>query len=80
MKDYLKRVHLIEKMYDKINLFGRAYFPETQAKLAYRIAYGEKCDISNPKTFSEKLIWLYLHTYRNNPQIMDLIDKYKVRK
>lgn len=74
-----KRSRLIRKMYGKFISFLGAYFPSMGAKIKYRIAYGEKCDLNNPKTFSEKLLWLSLNTYRNNPLILKLSDKYLVR-
>ena len=42
--------------------------------------YNSKCDLDNPKTFSEKLLWLWLHSYRKNIQILKLSDKYDVRR
>lgn len=58
----------------------KAYFPRLRAKIFYYFAYGKKCDLKNPKTFSEKMLWLSLNTYRNNKLVLDLCDKYLVRK
>lgn len=75
----LKENKIIKKTYTKFQEFTKAYFPVTRAKLAYYISYGEKCNLEHPKTFSEKLLWLSLNTYRNNPVILQLSDKYLVR-
>lgn len=71
---------LIHKGYGRLIEFMKAYMPRTRAKLAYYVAYREKCNLDEPKTFSEKLLWLSLNTYRNNPLILRLSDKYLVRE
>lgn len=76
----LKANKFIKKIYSKLSGFLRAYFPYTRAKVAYYFAYGEKANLTQPKTFSEKLLWLSLNTYRSNPLILQLSDKYLVRK
>jgi len=47
-------------------------------KLKYRLIFGKKLDLKNPKTFNEKLQWLKLHD--RNPLYIQLVDKYEVRK
>ncbi len=76
----LKKNKLLRKLYAKFINFYRAYFPTASAKLKYYIAYGEKINLTNPRTFSEKLLWLSLNTYRSNLQVLELSDKYLVRK
>jgi hypothetical protein len=46
-------------------------------KIKYRIKVGKVLNLSNPKTFNEKLQWLKL--YDRKPEYTDLVDKYKVR-
>ena len=58
----------------------QALSPRLWAKLQYRYVYGKPCHLSRPRTFSEKLLWLWLNTYRGNPTIMRLCDKYEVRE
>lgn len=50
---------------------------ETYLKLTYRIRFGEKLDINNPKTFNEKLQWLKLHD--NNTDYITMVDKVLVK-
>lgn len=50
---------------------------EAYLKMAFRVNMGEKLDLDNPKTFSEKLQWLKLHD-RNDKYTM-MVDKYLVR-
>lgn len=47
-------------------------------KLRYLLCMGEKLNLSEPKTFNEKLQWLKL--YDRNPAYTMMVDKYKVRE
>lgn len=47
-------------------------------KLRYRALLGRKLDLSNPKTFNEKLQWLKL--YDRKPEYTMMVDKYRVRE
>ncbi len=51
---------------------------ETQLKRMFKISVGYPLDLSNPKTFNEKLQWLKLHD--RNPLYSTLVDKYAVKK
>lgn len=46
-------------------------------KLYFRIRMGQKLNLENPKTFSEKLQWLKLYDRRNEYTVW--VDKYKVK-
>jgi len=41
---------------------------------------GRKLDLTNPKTLNEKIMWLKLNTYRDNPLVIQCADKYRVRE
>lgn len=47
-------------------------------KLLFRLKVGYKLDLSNPKTYNEKLQWLKL--YHKDPILPKLIDKYEYKK
>lgn len=79
MKQIIKIIPGARKTYNWANAFAKAYLPTIRAKIAYRVAYGKRCDLKNPSTFCEKLLWLSLNTYRNNMQVLNLCDKYLVR-
>lgn len=51
---------------------------KTYLKLRYRIEFGKKLDLKNPKSFNEKLNWLKL--YDRKPIYKKMVDKYEVRK
>lgn len=67
-------------MYQKSMSALNAVWPVAWAKISYYRCYGQNCNLKEPKTFSEKLLWLWLNNYRNNPLISQLSDKYEVRK
>ena len=67
-------------VYRQIMAVAGAYAPKLTAKVAYKKTYGRFPDMHNPRTFSEKLLWLRFHTYNGNRQILKLCDKYEVRE
>lgn len=54
--------------------------PEMLEKYLYKKTYGIKCNLKNPKTFSEKVLWLKHNTYHHNNEILNLCDKFLVRE
>ena len=50
------------------------------SKHLYKKNFKRKLDLKNPKTFNEKIMWLKLNTYNNNPIITQCVDKYRVRE
>lgn len=53
--------------------------PELNTKVVYRMKFKKSIDLEHPKTLDEKIQWLKLHTYRNNPLVNQCADKYRVR-
>ena len=47
-------------------------------EIAYKIKFGKKPNLNDPKTFNEKLQWLKLND--RNPLYTTLVDKYEVKK
>ncbi len=58
----------------------RVIAPRTADKIRYLVAYKSICNLKNPKSFSEKLIWLRWNTYYQNKTVLDCCDKYLVRE
>jgi hypothetical protein len=50
---------------------------EKYIRLTYRLAFGRKLDLDNPKAFTEKLNWYKL--YYHDPLMQKCADKYDVR-
>lgn len=51
---------------------------ETYLKIAFRCSMGKKLNLSNPKSYSEKLQWLKL--YDRRPIYTSLVDKYEAKR
>lgn len=54
--------------------------PKLNTSLRFRQANGYFPNYKNPKTFTEKLVWLKLNRYMNNPLVIQCADKYRVRE
>ena len=54
--------------------------PERVSKIRYKEVFGKELDLENPKTFNEKLMWLKLNKYANDPLVSQCSDKYAVRE
>lgn len=59
--------------YGKVN-------PVAVTKYYYKQRIGHNLNLDNPKALTEKLHWLKLFKYRNNPLVTKCADKYKVRE
>lgn len=51
---------------------------ETYLRMLYRVRFGKKLDLDDPRTFNEKLQWLKLHDRR--PEYTVMVDKYAAKK
>lgn len=54
--------------------------PTLVSKIYYKQKFGRPLDLENPKEFNEKLQWLKLKRYQNNPLVIQCADKVKVRE
>lgn len=66
IKFFFKEIGILGVIPDKIYL-----------KFLYKRLLGQDLDLTNPKTFNEKLQWLKLHD--RNPLYTKMVDKYEVR-
>lgn len=57
---------------------GSLYSDEMYLKMLFRLKMGYKLDLKNPKTYSEKLMWLKLHDH--TPEYSKLVDKFAVKE
>lgn len=54
--------------------------PVIACKAIYYQKFGKHLNLNNPQTLNEKIIWLKLNRYNNNPLITQCADKYMVRE
>ena len=52
---------------------------ELNTRVVYWMKFKKSIDLDHPKTLDEKIQWLKLNTYRNNPLVNQCADKYRVR-
>lgn len=69
------------------SLAGKIFFslctmisPTLNTKLRYKRVFNKKLDLDQPKTFNEKILWLKVNNYNNNPLVIKCADKYLVRE
>lgn len=63
----------------KIAAFGAKIAPKLVTIVLFRHHIGYWPDLKNPKSLNEKLQYLKLNKFRNNPLITECVDKYAVR-
>lgn len=56
------------------------FSPKVASKIYYKTKIGKSLNLKNPQLFNEKLMWLKLNKYANNPLVTKCVDKYKVRE
>ena len=77
----MERDCILYKIRRKIQTLASKILPtELLSKIYFWIVLRKKAHISNPQTFNEKLQWLKLHYYPNNPLVVKCADKYTVRE
>lgn len=54
--------------------------PTSSTKYLYKKRFKKPLNLKNPESFNEKIQWLKLNTYNNNPTITQCADKYAVRE
>lgn len=59
--------------------FCNVFFTKYQSGVMYRGIFKREMSWDNPIEFNEKIHWLKINTYNNNPLITQCVDKYKVR-
>ena len=84
IKEVLKKSRLICRIYNALynGIFSAATVisPKLNTKMIYKSAFGKKLDLDNPKTLNEKILWLKLNRYMNDPLVIKCADKYAVRE
>ena len=76
IKDLIRKPSLLFLTFGYRNFFNWMS-DDLYIKIAYKIRMGRKLDLSNPKTFNEKLQWLKL--YDRSPLYTTMVDKYEVK-
>lgn len=77
----MERDSVFYKVRRKCQVFAHKFISnEAMSKLYYRIVLHKKLNLKNPQTFNEKIQWMKLYYYPQNPLIVNGSDKYAVRE
>ena len=79
IKNYLKNNKRILRMYSTFLKNVTMISPELSTKITYFISKGTSINLKNPVTIEEKISWLKLNDYSNNPLVIQCADKLNVR-
>lgn len=71
--------HLYRKLRNYVFCMATYISPTLNTKLRYRYLFKKKLNLKAPQTFNEKLLWLKLKKYNNDPLVIQCADKYRVR-
>lgn len=74
---FLRRLY--RKMRNLVFSASTLISPELNTKLRYRYLFKKKLNLKSPQSFNEKLLWLKLNRYINDPLVIQCADKYRVR-
>lgn len=84
LKEKAKKIKPLVNAYHKYDYEKRRWMsihmPVTLSKQLYKKIFHRNLNLEDPKYFNEKLMWLKLYKYTDNPLVTSCIDKYKVRK
>lgn len=69
-----------EKVIQRARKFLSPISPKFVTRITYRFSFGKKLNLKCPHTINEKIQWLKLNTYMDNPLVTQCADKYRVRE
>jgi hypothetical protein len=76
----MERDSFLYKLRRKGQVIAHKILPDAfLSKIYYKKVLGKKLNLDNPQTFNEKIQWMKLYYYPNNPLIVSCADKYTVR-
>ena len=79
IKKVLKSNSFITFLYRKLKSLVGHISPELNSRMNYYMTFGRKLNMDSPAEFNEKLMYLKLNNYINNPKVWRCSDKYTVR-
>ena len=84
LKEKLRKIPGVKKIYSTVTglicKIATIISPELNTKIRYMLAFKKKLDLNNPQTLNEKVLWLKLNRYMNDPLVIQCADKYRVRE
>ena len=80
LKTRLKNSKVFMKAYDKLLPYYCIYFTKPAIKMLYKQTFQCPLDLENPRDLNQKIQWLKVYEYKNNPLVTKCADKYRVRE
>ena len=84
IKTFLKKSKTLTAVHGAIHHWiccgATVFSPELNTKIRFKETFGRTPNLKNPQTFNEKLVWLKLNRYMNDPLVIKCADKYRVRE
>ena len=71
-------IHTVKHLWFHYLLCGIS--PKLSVKFWYRLYLKKPLDLEHPKTLDEKIQWMKLYYYKDNPLVYQCADKYRVRE
>lgn len=75
----MKLKQLIIPIYNRFLCLESFLFPKLRSKRLFKKMVGYKCNLKQPETLNEKLMYNKLNLYWNNELVSQCADKYRVR-
>ncbi|MBQ8719519.1 MAG: glycosyl transferase [Clostridia bacterium] len=72
-------MNVIKEILKKVMIVIQKISPKTATKILFKKYMGYPLNLNSPQTLTEKMQWLKLNTYKDNPLITRCVDKYEVR-
>lgn len=79
-KEALKKNKVFMYFYDKLLPYYCIYFTKPAVKMLYKQFFQKPLDLDNPRDLNEKINWLKIYRYKNDPLVAQCADKYRVRE
>lgn len=80
IKEALKKNKVFMRLYDKLLPYYCIHFTKPAVKMLYKQFFQKPLDLDNPRDLNEKINWLKIYCYKNDPLVAQCADKYRVRE
>ena len=72
--------HVLSILLKRFRILLTDISPVLNIRFSYWLTFKKRLDLKHPQTLDEKIQWLKLNTYRDNPLVTKCADKYRVRE
>lgn len=80
VKSWIKNNFVIMKLYNKLLPLYCIVFTKHAVKMLYKQTFQKPLDLKNPRDLNEKINWLKVYKYKNDPLVIQCADKWAMRE